>query len=640
MNLRERIARLKAEAGDDPRFAELLDILEKLEAHARRAQAEQSRLEERLERVENSAVFRTLRAVGQAGSTTKGRLGQALLRSPLHPLYEKLTRSAPGVGDSAYAAWIAAEQASLLPSAVLAEESRSWPYRPQISILMPVYRPRREWIETAIDSVQAQAYENWQLCVCCDGPVEPWLDELLRRRVSADQRVRVAFAAERCGIASALNGAGTLAEGEYLAFLDQDDVLPESALYFVAGSLQAEEADVLYSDEDWMNEAGERVRPNFKPDWSPELLSGCMYFGHLFVARRDRVAEVGWFRKGFDGAQDYDLALRLVAAGASVKHVPRVLYHWRSHQASTAASAGAKPHAHAAGKRALEQALRAHGIEAAVQDGPIPHSYSTKWGPPLGGVTIVICSRSPALLQRCVESIRRTVKERQLQIVVVEHQSPETRRVAESFGCDVVSYGRVFHYADMNNVGAAEARHTSLLFLNDDVTALRAGWLEALTSLVERPDIAIAGAKLLYPSGAIQHAGVALGIGEGTGHIGRGKFATDLWRWLDIRRNVSAVTGACLAIRREVFETLNGFDVEFPVNYNDVDLCLRARQVGYEVVFEPEAKLRHDECATRASGTRVEERERFWERWGELLDQPDPYFTRYLDGEELRLVWP
>lgn len=638
MNLRERVARLKAEAGGDPRFTELVDILEKLEAQSRRTQAEQARLEERLARVENSAVFRTLRAVGQAGSTTKGRLGQALLRSPLHPLYARLTRASAAGADPAYAAWIEAEQGSLLPLEVLSEESRAWEYRPRISILMPVYRPSREWIEASIRSVQAQCYENWQLCVCCDGPAEPWLDDWLRRRVSEDPRVRVAFAAERRGIASALNGAGTLADGEYLAFLDQDDMLAPTALHFAVEALQYEEADVLYSDEDWMSEAGQRVRPNFKPGWSPELLSGCMYFGHLFVAKRERVANAGWFHDGFEGAQDYDLALRLIGLGAAVKHVPRVLYHWRMHEGSTAAGAGAKPHAHLSGRKALEQALRANGVEAPVTDGAMPHSFAVQW-PARGGATIVICSRNPALLERCLVSIRRTAGSMRPQIVVVEHQSPETRQVAEAFECDVVSYGRMFHFADMNNAGAAEARHESLVFLNDDVTALQPGWLESLVALVERPDIAIAGAKLLYPSGAIQHAGIALGIGEGTGHIGRGKFASDLWRWLEIRRNVSAVTGACMAIRRGVFEELGGFDLEFPVNYNDADLCLRARSAGYEVIFEPAAVLRHDECATRAPGTKADERERFWARWGDVLDRPDPYFTRFLDGEELRLVW-
>jgi O-antigen biosynthesis protein len=235
--------------------------------------------------------------------------------------------------------------------------------------------------------------------------------------------------------------------------------------------------------------------------------------------------------------------------------------------------------------------------------------------------------------------VRRTTPGIDVQAVVVEHQSPETRQVAESFGCDVVPYGRVFNFADMNNAGAAEARHDTLLFLNDDVTATRAAWLDPLIALVERPDVAIAGAKLVYPSGAIQHAGIALGIGEGTGHIGRGKFASDLWRWLELRRNVSAVTGACLAIRRDVFAQLNGFDTEFPVNYNDTDLCLRARAAGYDVIFEPSATLRHDECATRASGTRVAEREQFSQRWGELLERPDPFFTPFLEGEDLKLVY-
>ena len=316
-----------------------------------------------------------------------------------------------------------------------------------------------------------------------------------------------------------------------------------------------------------------------------------------------------------------------------------MLYHWRSHEGSTASAAGAKPYAHAAGKRALENALHAGGVTAPIADGPAPHTYKVQWRPSVPAASVVICSRTPKLLERCLESLKRTTSGTAVQVIVVEHQSLETRQVAESFECDIVSYGRVFNFADMNNAGAAEARHNALLFLNDDVTAQNSGWLQALIALIERPDIGIAGAKLVYPSGAIQHAGIALGIGEGTGHIARGKFASDVWRWLELRRNVSAVTGACLAIRRDVFAQLNGFTTAFPVNYNDADLCLRARAAGYEVVFEPGATLRHDECATRSGGTKVEEREEFWQRWGHLLEQPDPYFTPFLDGEEMRLVW-
>lgn len=639
MNLRERIARLRARTSDDPRFTESIEILQILEAQLRRSTAEQARLEERLARVENSSVFRTLRALGKTGANIKGRVGQALLRSPLHPFYAKLAGVRPGEPDDSYKRWIEAEQQSLPPASALTEESNRWKYRPLISILMPVYRPRREWIEAAVNSVQEQTYSNWELCLCCDGPAEPWLSDWLRSRVVEEPRVRVAFAAERAGIAAALNGAGTLADGEYLGFLDQDDLLAPSALHYLVEALQWESADILYSDEDWMNEKGERVRPNFKPGWSPELLLGCMYFGHLFVARRESVVQAGWFHNGLDGAQDYDLALRLVGGGAVVKHVARVLYHWRMHGGSTAAAAGAKPHAHLAGKRALEQALQTNGVDAPVADGPAPHTYVVRWKPAATGLSVIICSRTPKLLERCVESLRRTVSGISLQIVVVEHQSPETRQTAESYGCDVISFGRMFHFADMNNEGASIARHENLLFLNDDVTALRPGWAASLLALVQRPDIAIAGAKLLYPAGAIQHAGIALGIGEGTGHIGRGQFASDLWRWLEMRRNVSAVTGACMAMRSSVFGELNGFDSQFPINYNDVDLCLRAHAAGYEVLIDPSVALRHDECATRASGTQVEERDLFWNRWSVVLERPDPYFTPFLEDEELRLVW-
>lgn len=629
MSLRERIAALRAASESDPRWTELLSIIERLEAQNRRAATEQARLEERLARIENSAIFRTLRVVGSAGSVTRGRLGQALLRSRFHPLLIKLTGADKPLPSAAYLAWIEAEERSTPPPVPLS-------YQPVFSILLPVYKPRREWIEAAIASVQAQTYENWQLCISCDGPADPWVDGLLRSRVSEDPRIRITIV-QRGGIATALNGAGALADGEYITFLDQDDMLAPPALYFLAEALQERIFDILYSDEDWMDASGQRIRPNFKPGWSPELLAGCMYFGHLFAAKRESIAKAGWFRDGFEGAQDYDLALRLAGGGASVKHVARVLYHWRMHEGSTAAKTKAKPYAQASGKHALEEALRANGSGNEIKDGSVPHTYVIEWKPAEKAASVVICSRRADLLERCLEALRRTTAGMDVQLIVVAHQSLETRQMAERFGCNVASYDRSFNFADMNNVGAAQARHDSLLFLNDDVTAQRTGWLDPLLGLVNRPEVAVVGAKLVYPSGAIQHAGIALGIGEGTGHIGRGQFASDLWRWLNLRRNVSAVTGACMAIRRQVFVELKGFDTAFAVNYNDIDLCLRARAAGYEVVYEPSATLCHDECATRGSGTKIEERELFWNRWGELIEHSDPYFTPYLEGEEMRL---
>ena len=231
---------------------------------------------------------------------------------------------------------------------------------------MPVYRPRREWIEAAVESVQQQSYENWQLCVCCDGPAEPWLDDWLRRRVAENPRIKVAFPAERCGIASTLNGAGTLANGDYLAFLDQDDVLPATALHFIVEALQYDQADVLYSDEDWMHEAGSERGQTSSRTGRPSCCRPACTSGTSSLRSASSIAKVGWFRDGFEGAQDYDLALRLVGEGASVRHVPRVLYHWRMHEGSTAASAGAKPHAQLPGSRALEQALHANGVKVPV----------------------------------------------------------------------------------------------------------------------------------------------------------------------------------------------------------------------------------------------------------------------------------
>jgi O-antigen biosynthesis protein len=415
-----------------------------------------------------------------------------------------------------------------------------------------------------------------------------------------------------------------LARGEYIGFLDQDDVLAPFALQAVAEALQEGDADLIYSDEDRLDENGARVEPIFKPGWSPDLLLGCNYITHFLVANRRAIERAGWLRGEYDGSQDYDLVLRLTDGAAVVRHVPRVLYHWRKHAGSTAADTRAKPHTHAAGKRALEDAVRRRGWKASVEDGPLPNTYRVRW--PVSGaskVSIVICTRSPQLAKRVVEAIGRMTEYRPYEIVLVEHE------IETGLPAIRVPYAGPFHFARMNNLGAGRATGDILVFLNDDVEPLDRGWLTALVAQAERPEVGIAGAKLVYPSGAIQHAGMAVGIMEGVGHPYRDTFGSAWWHWLPFTRNVAAVTGACLAMRRAVFEQLGGFDEAFPVNYNDADLCLRARAAGYEVIYEPGAVLRHEECRTRTRGVRVAEMELWEERWGEWVDRfYSPCLTR------------
>lgn len=634
-------------------LADLLTLLDGLlervevERHATAEQLhryalEQSRLEERLARIENSLLFRSLRSVGFTLRSYKLRLGQIILKSPLHRLYLKLAPERP---DPAYTQWIALRHAQTPSWEWHHREAQTWPNQPLISILMASHQPRREWLEAAIRSVLAQSYPFWELCVCDNGS-PGWVAEYLEGQAAGDPRIRYHTSPEALGISGALNQAASLARGEYLSFLDHDDVLAPLALHYVAQSVQERSADAIYSDEDYLDTKGRRTRPSLKPDWSPDLLLDCMYFGHFFVVSRDRWEEAGGFRSEYDGAQDYDLALRLTERDPIVHHIPRILYHWRQHPESTAAGASAKPYTHDAGRRALQDAVRRRRLPADVLDGAGPNTYSLRWR--LSGrarVSLILCSRNSKLLARCLRSLEPARRATDCQVVVVHHHTTADEGMEEvlrSYRCEVVPFRQGFNFARMNNLGVSASTGDVIVFLNDDVTPLTPDWLEIFLGHLQRPQVGVVGAKLVYPSGAIQHAGMVFGMNEGVGHPGRGIFHSDLWRWLDQTRNVSAVTGACMALRRQAFTGLGGFDIQFPVNYNDVDLCLRAREAGYQVICEPRAVLRHDECQTRTPGTRREERELFHKRWGELLTSPDPFYHPLLslESEEIKLSLP
>ncbi len=596
--------------------------IQALEARISRLLTHQENLEGRLARVENSIVFRTLRAIGTGAQTAKSKAGQILLHSPLHRHYLRFSGAAEGSAQ-AYRSWTETEE---IPA------PRSWSYEPVIGILLPIYQPNLEWLRDAIESVQSQTYANWQLSATVDGPCDALVWDYLESL--SDPRIRIRKTASRAGISHTLNEAQANIGGEYLAFLDHDDVLTPYALHYVVEALQTTRAGILYSDEDHLNTQKVRCGPNLKPGWSPELLLSCMYMGHFLVVSRDLWVD---FRKEYDGAQDYDFILRATSKPHKVVHIPKILYHWRQHAGSTAEAAAAKPYAQIAGRAALESAT---GLP--VQDGDRPHTYRLLRPAHTTKLSVVICSRNGELLAHCLTSLRQTTANLEVDCVVVHHEENPTqnrvRLVAEEHGCIVVPYRKTFNFAEMNNLGAQAAMHPTLLFLNDDVRPLRQGWAELLLAQTERHDIGICGALLLYPSGAIQHAGIALGIGEGTGHPGRGEFESSLWPWLRLTRDISAVTGACLAIRKDVFDALNGFDEGFPVNYNDVDLCLRARAQGYRTIIETGAVLEHAESQSRAAGTTLAERERFYERWAAELALPDPFFHPAFDSSLERIT--
>jgi O-antigen biosynthesis protein len=618
-----RIGAAASQAELEALAALVQEALARIDHDEKRWAHRHAELEKRLLAIEHSRMFRGLRFTGTVFREWKGRLGQALLNSAWHPFYVKLAR--PRRAAQLYREWLENEQPPV---------ERALGRQPLISVVLPVHNARREWLEEAVESVRQQSYACWQLCVCDDASQSSWPAEYFAALSASEPRIRFVRSAQHVGISGASNLAADLADGEYIAFLDQDDVLAPFALYAIAEAVQDGEPAMLYSDHDYLNSAGERVQPIFKPAFSPDLLRGSMYFGHLLVVRAKELRDSGGLRGEYDGSQDYDLALRITEKPALVRHIPRMLYHWRQHTESTALDAGAKPFTQAAGQRALAEVVERRDPHAKVVAGALANTYRVSWPVPADlRASLIITSRNAKLLGGCLRAIEQRTAHPNRELVVVEHRTGDMRAMDELLErrvCVRVPYRGAFNFAIMNNQAARQASGDVLVFLNDDVEPLEAGWLEEMLGHARRWEVGVVGARLLYPSGAIQHAGIAVGIMDGAGHLHRHCFAAEYWTWLPFTRNVSAVTGTCLAIRKSVFEELGGFDEGFPVNYNDVDLCLRAREAGYEVLVEPAAVLRHYECQSRAPGVRLEERERFEQRWVEWLERGDPFYSPHL----------
>jgi O-antigen biosynthesis protein len=563
--------------------------------------ANQRRLENRLLTVEQSILFRIFRAVG----TPLLRWKRAVTRQP-NP-------------EALYRAWLLTQPEENLP-AETGQAAESLGYRPAISILLPLGPIEQPALERAIESVLRQSYTFWQLLVLAAREDEPSL-RVIPERFHSESRVRVRLAPA----GRTFSGISELVSGEYVMIMGPRDALAPSALHDLVGALQHETADAVYSDEDSLTAGGRRERPIFKPGWSPELLACRSYPGRPLLVSRAALDRIGWFRDEFCPMEEYDAALRLAEVAARVRHVPRVLYH---------RGAGECEGASEAGRRALAAAIARRKWSATIEDGPSPDSYRLKrtlTRNPLA--SIIICSKNPRLLRRCLRSLDERTAYEPREVVVVEHEMGQKARMDAAVGGSQylrVPFEGPFNFSRMNNLGARAARGEVLVLLNDDTEPLDAAWLERLVAEACRPEIGVVGARLLYPSGRIQHAGIAMGIMDGAGHPGCGELRPPFWRWVELTRNVTAVTGACMAFRRSVFDELGGLDPLFPANYNDVDFCLRARRAHYEVVCHADAVLRHYDARTRTAVVRSREREAFWRRWGSVLEDPDPFYNQNL----------
>ena len=516
--------------------------------------------------------------------------------------------------------------------AALRRQLRGLHRQPLISIILPIYNPDLEVLRAAITSVTNQIYERWELCLADDASTDPEVRPFLEAIARGDDRVKLIFRPENGHISACSNSAIGLATGEWCALLDQDDEMAEHSLALVALEINRHpDAGLIFSDEDKIDENGTRSNPFFKPDWNPELFLGQNYINHLGVYRADLLREIGGFREGFEGSQDYDLALRCVERlrPEQVRHIPRILYHWRMVTGSLAAVPDAKPYAKEAARRAIADYGKRRQMPGTVV--PCPentesHRFIHAVPAPAPLVSIIIPTRDRLeLLARCVESIRARTDYQPYEIIIVDNGSVEERtfaffRRAQSEGIvRVVVDAGPFNYSRLNNRAAAEARGDILVLLNNDTEIDDPGWLTEMVSHAARKEVGAVGARLWYPDGTLQHGGVILGLGGVAGHafprIPRGHPGYFNRAWL--QQNSSAVTGACMAVRKAVFEELGGFDEQnLSVTFNDIDFCLRLTERGYWVVWTPYTNLIHHESASRGHQRTLEEQALFLKEAG------------------------
>lgn len=640
MNLGQR--NFSRETDDSRSLAATITSLEKkneeLRARCDRLLAHVELIDNRLLRIETNRLFRVWNKAFLFGAQTLERACRSLVQSPFRWLVYRRNARIRRRSIEDYACWVSHEQAEVSDRQELSVERKR---RPRISVVMVLEDWRPGFTDYSLQSILQQTYSWFELCISCSQAIEPLLNDFLARSSKSGSEVRIKVHSNDTGRAEATNATMALARGEYLLFFNPNDLMARLALHDIGAAIQDHNMDILYADEDQINSDGRRTSPVFKPGWSPDLLTSCMYLGSLLVVRRSLLLASGGLRTRFESAEFYDLALRLTEITSSVCRIPRVLYHRRAELASADRLHDTiAPEQMKLEKLSLQEAMERRGwAGTTVEADPLTATYSVRRPTPLdAALSIVICSKNSFLLRRCLESIRKSTADIEREILVVNHQegrpSANMQDVLDAFGCKVVPYGSTFNFSAMNNLAAARAVHPFLLFVNDDVIFTSKNWAEHLLGNLQRPEIGVVGATLYYPSGTLQHAGVVLGMGDGAGHPGRFQKDSELWPWLTLTRNVSAVTGAFLGIRSDVFQDLGGFDSTFDTNYNDVDLCLRAGVAGYSIVCMAEKTIFHEESRTRKGVTRLHERDLLYARWGHLIARPDPFYSPNLGATE------
>ena len=555
--------------------------------------------------------------------------------------YNKLFN--PAMRTVNYADWIKKH----LPSerALEAQRREPLPVSPLISIAVPCYRTPEKYLRELVASVREQTYPNWELILSDgsgeDSPIEGLLDEF----AASDRRIRVLKHGKRLRIAENTNEALRAAGGEWIAFCDHDDLLVRSALYEIVSALvRHPDAEFIYTDEDKIGTGDKLMQPNFKPDFDPDFLRSVNYICHLTCVKRELLDRAGMMNPEFEGAQDYDFILRCTELTDGIVHVPKILYHWRFFEGSTAANPESKTYAFEAGRRAVEAQIKRKGWPADVENGEYPGLYRTVWHweeEPL--VSVLIPNKDHAAdLRKCLESLKRCTDYPNLEIIIIENNSTEEetfayyRELTETDGrIRVITYEGGFNYSAINNFGVRESRGDYLLLLNNDTEFITDAVREML-GFCMRPDVGAVGARLYYGDDTIQHAGAIIGWGGVAGHafVNQKRGVSGYQHRIICQQDMSAVTAACMMVRRSVFLEAGGFSEELAVAFNDIDLCMKIREKGYLIVYNPFAELYHYESKSRGLENTPEKKSRFGrelkifeKKWPDILRDGDPYYN-------------
>lgn len=525
----------------------------------------------------------------------------------------------------------------------------SMTHPPVISIVIPVYNPAEIYLRACLDSVLVQSYPHWELCIADDRSPKEHVQRVLREYEAKDSRIKVVYRKHNGHISAASNSALEIAKGDFVALLDHDDVLPEHAMLFMAQAIcEQPHTQILYSDEDKINARGERFDPHFKSDWNPDLFFSQNYVSHLGVYRRSLLQQIGGFRLGVEGSQDQDLLLRCLphVAAEQIVHIPRVLYHWRTIEGSTALASGEKSYTTEAGIKALRDYFSKQQPEVTVEAGLVPNTYRVRYpiSEPAPLVSLLIPTRDRrALTETAVRSIVDCSTYTHFEILILDNGSVEQETLdffaqiqQEDSRVRVLRYDHPFNYSAINNFGVRHAKGAIIGLVNNDIEVINPDWLTEMVSHCMRPEIGCVGAKLYYSNDTIQHGGVILGIGGVAGHSHKQypRHHPGYFSRLLLTQNLSAVTAACLLIRKNIYEEVAGLDEEnLHVGFNDVDFCLKVREAGYRNLWTPYAELYHYESISRGAEDSPEKLARFARevnfmksKWGKHLEL-DPFYS-------------